>query len=338
MQPIKIYKSTSKDRRVILPFQYYTECDESLFCLVYSSHEGNARVYMHYDEKMRFIAKSVLSDFYINTENINPFKEMEKGIPIKEISFKSLLFDMHLAASPRNNNWYDKKILNNIKKRYSKPPIIIGGCGRSGTTLLLSVLSAHSSIQAINDEIYAFYPRPYRLHRLEMVLAKEKKEHKHRWCEKTPKNIHAIPDVLELFGNETKFIHIVRDPRDVITSVHPNHPDQFWVPSERWLEDVKEGLIHQEHTLIVRYEDLVVNMKDTVHKICDYIGESFEKQMLDIEKNATVRKNIAWGSEHIKPMHTSSVKRWKEEKFQDRISKLMGNEQITSLMTKLGYL
>jgi hypothetical protein len=37
-------------------------------------------------------------------------------------------------------------------------PIIIGGCARSGTTLLLSVLSCHPNIYAIPDETYTFCP------------------------------------------------------------------------------------------------------------------------------------------------------------------------------------
>jgi len=338
MQPVEIYTSFVKDRSVIYPFQYYTEYGESIICLKYSSHTGNALIYLHYDGNRRFIAKAVLSDYDIRTEKINAFEEMEKDIPIIEINFEKLFFDMHLVASSNLNNWYDKDILSKINDSYPKPPILIGGCGRSGTTLLLSILSSHSSIQAINDEIYAFYPRPYRLHRLNQALKNEKKIPKKRWCEKTPKNIRAIPDILQLFGNKVKFIHIVRDPRDVITSVHPNHPDQYWVSPERWIEDVAEGFKYKERTLLIRYEDLVFDMKKTVQTICDYIDEFFESNMLDIQRNATVRQNIAWGNEQIKQIHTQSVQRWKKDKFQSRVNSLLHNEKAIVLMRKLGYL
>ncbi len=43
--------------------------------------------------------------------------------------------------------------VNQISK---KCPIIIGGCGRSGTTLLLSILGSHPNIQAIKDETGLF--------------------------------------------------------------------------------------------------------------------------------------------------------------------------------------
>jgi len=338
MQPVKIYKSISKDRSVIFPFMYYTEYNESLFCLKYSCHKGNALVYLHYDGSKQFLAEAILSDYPIHSEDINPFDEMKKKIPTEDVSFDKLLFDMHLAACSSLSTWYDKNILYKIKNSYSKPPILIGGCGRSGTTLLLSILSTHSSIQAINDEIYAFYPRPYRLQRLETALAKKNNDDICRWCEKTPKNIRAIPDILKLLGKETKFIHIVRDPRDVITSVHPNHPGQYWVTPDRWIEDVSEGLRYQEHTLIVKYEDLVLDLKNTVHKICNYIEESFEDQMLDVEKNATVRQNIAWGKEQIKPMHSSGIQRWNKKESNNIINQMMKNEKVNTLMKKLKYL
>jgi len=332
----KIIRAISNDRRVILPFQYYTECKESIFCLVFSSHSSNAKIYMHYDKQQRFIAKTILSDCHIDSQKINPFNELEKKIPIEDKNFEELFFDMHIASKSSRNIWYDKNILKRINNIYPKPPVIIGGCGRSGTTLLLSILGAHPSIHAINDEIYVFYPMPFRLQRLEDALIKEKSDEKKRWCEKTPKNVRSIEDILTLFENNVKFIHIVRDPRDVITSIHPKHPDRYWVSIERWVEDVKVGLESKKNTLIVRYEDLVQNTEKTVRIICDYINEPFYKKMLDIKKYSTIQKNVAWGK-NVKSIHDDSVERWKKPEYQDKIGSLMQNDEAVKLMDELGY-
>ena len=40
-------------------------------------------------------------------------------------------------------------------------PIVIGGCARSGTTLLLSVLSCHPNVYAIPVETQALCPTAY---------------------------------------------------------------------------------------------------------------------------------------------------------------------------------
>ena len=45
--------------------------------------------------------------------------------------------------------------------RIDRRPILIGGCGRSGTTLLLAVLSCHPAIVAIDEETRAFCPGGY---------------------------------------------------------------------------------------------------------------------------------------------------------------------------------
>ena len=42
------------------------------------------------------------------------------------------------------------------KRRFTCPPVYIGGCGRSGTTLLLSILSAHKDIFACPRELNPF--------------------------------------------------------------------------------------------------------------------------------------------------------------------------------------
>src|SRR6056297_2982515 len=79
-----------------------------------------------------------------------------------------------------------------LKKHFRGEPIIIGGCGRSGTTLLLSIISAHPDIYAFSKEIGVFSewhkgkPRLDRLNRY--ILLHKLPDTKKRMCEKTPAN------------------------------------------------------------------------------------------------------------------------------------------------------
>ena len=139
------------------------------------------------------------------------------------------------------------------RRNFTRDPILIGGCGRSGTTLLLAILSAHPNIFAFSRELVAVVDwkpadndpdslEPARLDRLyRELLWRRIPPSAQRWCEKTPRNVHHIDKILDFWPN-SRFFHIVRDPRDVLTSRHPTRPDEYWVSPERWVRDVRAGL------------------------------------------------------------------------------------------------
>jgi hypothetical protein len=74
-------------------------------------------------------------------------------------------------------------------------PVIIGGCGRSGTTLLSAMIDAHP----------LFFCGP-----------------ESRWSEKTPGNVRVLDRIFEYFPR-ARFIHVIRDGRDVVCSTR-THP------------------------------------------------------------------------------------------------------------------
>jgi hypothetical protein len=155
----------------------------------------------------------------------------------------------------------------------NRNPILIGGCGRSGTTLLLSLMSAHPEIYAVPYETEAFTPGAYppegnvslegefRIDFLysHFLEADVDLEGVARWCEKTPMNVHFFGRLTEYFGPEMRFLNIVRDGRDVVTSQHPNDPTSYWVTPHRWVRDVQAGRRVEDHDqcLTIKYEDLV---------------------------------------------------------------------------------
>src|SRR5919106_146832 len=132
-------------------------------------------------------------------------------------------------------------------------PIIIGGCARSGTSLLLSMLSCHPKVYCYPTESQAFCARSYGDSLIEQSRARAKLTQKiyevekqagiQAWCEKTPKNVMHFDELLVHFGGDVRLIHLVRDGRDVVTSIHPRAPDACWVSLERWKNDVEAGLV-----------------------------------------------------------------------------------------------
>ena len=237
-----------------------------------------------------------------------------------------------------------------VDGRFTKPPVIIGGCGRSGTTLLLSVLSAHPSILAIPYETNVFCPTAYskqvdfraalEIYRLREILkSTEVKAGATRWCEKTPKNILFFGRILEALEGNVKLINIVRDGRDVVASRHPERPDSSWITMERWIQDVRAGVRFDRHrqVLVVRYEDLILSFPETVSKICGFIDEPVDAKILDYYTHATVRTHAAW-SGNLKDLHGKSVGKWQRGEYTKTSEQLMSDLDAVRLLRHYGYI
>ena len=238
----------------------------------------------------------------------------------------------------------------------SKRPVIIGGCGRSGTTLLINVLSCHPRIVAIKRETGALCPGRWRKSkdqayaeekvypRLDSIytslLARDIPASCTRWCEKSPANIRAVDSILEYFGSGARFIHIVRDGRAVCTSVNPKRPDEFYASPDRWVRDVSAGLAYEDHpqVLTLRYEDLVLHFEDTLRRVCSFIEEDFPEHMLTYPDCVKVTKQDDWWFESVRPISSASIDRWKQAAYRETIEEFMAFPGFAELLERCGYL
>ncbi len=101
--------------------------------------------------------------------------------------------------------------------------------------------------------------------------------------------------ILERFP-EARFIHVIRDGRDVVCSMR-QHPDRRWVDgawvkvhrplsldqyARRWVLDTEAGMAHRgdPRYLEVRYEDLVQDPAGVLEGLLQRLGESFDPAML----------------------------------------------------------
>lgn len=242
------------------------------------------------------------------------------------------------ATNPLINYLGKKK----IDGKFSKDPIIIGGCGRSGTTLLLSIISAHPEIFAFPKEIAVFSewhhgkPRLDRFYRY--ILFNKIPNDKKRWCEKTPANVRYFDKILSYFNNNVKLIHIIRDGRDVMLSQHPKNPDKYWVSPKRWVNDVKAGLKFKDHPNVftMKYENLILNYSEVVKEICDFIGEDFTGELKDWYDNTAVKENRAWDGK-VKKLHSNSIAKYKYTSDTDRMKEIMSKKEVVKLLEKLNY-
>lgn len=235
------------------------------------------------------------------------------------------------------------------KKTFHKAPILIGGCARSGTTLLISILSSHPEIFACPRELGLFselekgpdgQPTPSRMDRLYRCLLFHKvPKSSSRWLEKSPNNIQHIEDIDRYFGGNFKFIHILRDGRDVVLSVHPTAKGRYWVEPERWVHDVSAGLAYADHpnVFLLKYEELVQQPEASIASLCAFLDIPLNDEIRNWQTHATVRRHNAYPN-GLQSIQTSSVQKWKQKKHQQRVAEFMAYPGTESLLRQAGYL
>ncbi len=98
--------------------------------------------------------------------------------------------------------------------------------------------------------------------------------------------VHRHFDRLVRIWPNAKFIHIVRDPRDVAKScIGMGWAGNVWKAVERWITAEKlwdefSAQLPADRKLEVVYSDLVTDVQQTLETICDFIGVKYSPAML----------------------------------------------------------
>lgn len=145
---------------------------------------------------------------------------------------------------------------------------------------------------------------------------------KPRWGDKTPGYVTELGRLHRLFPG-AKFVHIVRDGRDVCLSLRQTgwRGDTTWSIARYWSEHVGAGfrqgrLLPQGLYLEVSYGDLVLKTEETLRVICRFLGEEFEPEMLRFYESAeqqTLERARKFLTKTLRSPRESDVDRWKQE-------------------------
>ena len=111
-------------------------------------------------------------------------------------------------------------------------------------------------------------------------------ENKPRWMDKTPQYVAHMPLLLKLFP-DARFIHIIRDGRDVALSWLGMGfgPENLYTAASQWRDFVSAGLqsaagMPAGTCIEVRYEQLLRETGAVLREVCDFIGEPYCEEML----------------------------------------------------------
>lgn len=142
---------------------------------------------------------------------------------------------------------------------------------------VISRLPETVTLADVIDAIYSLYAETH---------------NKIRWGDKSD-YLDKMHEINQIFP-DTQFIHIVRDGRDVANSVMKMSwgPNDIYEAAEWWSEYVRLGqymglMLPKDRYMEIRFEDLVLQPKETLSKVCDFLGEPYAVEMLDYYKNST---------------------------------------------------
>lgn len=266
-------------------------------------------------------------------------------------------------------------------------PVFIVGCARSGTTLLRNLLRSHPSLaipeeshflalfhrafgdpaddqearalarrilgsQWVREWNVGLRPGDLAGHRSYAGLVRAiyedlaRREGKPRWGDKTPAYVLEMPRIHLLFP-DARFIHVIRDGRDVCASLRPYWwgPRNTYRAASFWVKSVTAGRrdgarLPEGSYAETRYEELLADPEGTLRRLCEFIGEPFDAAVLTPSFARLPRRKPLWGRyERRVPSQTriaaDNALRWGETMSVDE--RAVFESVAGPLLAELGY-
>lgn len=176
---------------------------------------------------------------------------------------------------------------------------------------------------------------------------------KPRWGDKTPGYLVHM-QLIERVLPEARFVHLIRDGRDVTLSVLPlmdrsGRRHTLEEGAEWWVKRVTRARKQSSkvsHYLEVRYEDLVLEPESVLRRVCDFVELPWDPKMIRYYEGAHARlqrdndnptaahHHAAWRDAAVPPK-TDRVARWRTDMTtaeRERVESIAG-----PLLHELGY-
>jgi hypothetical protein len=155
---------------------------------------------------------------------------------------------------------------------------------------------------------------------------------------KHPRDILVIRPFLYVMPS-LYVIYMIRDPRDMVVSVHGSRPDEFWCSLRFWKEFNKYYREVSDHprVMTVRYEDLVSDPDGVQEKLQDKMPFlAMKKKFSSYHENITVSGESLEALRGIRPISRASIGRWRD--YLPRISRQLElHGDISDELIKFGY-
>jgi len=230
-------------------------------------------------------------------------------------------------------------------------PIVVGGCYRSGTSLVRRLLDSHPRIHCgpevkLFRDFYGDYldvedpiahlrflstartllPAEQLLEVLgaafvEMHERAARAAGKRRWADKVPENVVFLDEWQRILGDGWVFLHVVRNPLDTLASIEAQGGFPKSVPAgldariDLYVRYARAGLLfaerHPDRYVRLLYEDLVSAPTATAAALMSALGESFHPDQLKVNATAHQPGLEDPRAARATAIHRGGIDRWR---------------------------
>lgn len=143
-------------------------------------------------------------------------------------------------------------------------------------------------------------------------------------------NIHRSFDRIPYLFPEAKFIHLIRDPRDVARSSigmgwagNVYYGIEHWIQTEQAWKRLQDKILPGQY-FEISFEDLILSPETILKELCSFIGVPYSEEMFDYADEST-----------YSPPDPSLVRQWKTKLTIREIQYV--ESRAKDLMSELGY-
>lgn len=205
----------------------------------------------------------------------------------------------------------------------SQPFLFITGTQRSGTTLTCRILDAHPDVTVANEVLTP--------HELDGLLSGENMPPLRQELEKRgvrlgtgrggikhPYFTYHLENVSRLFPN-AKIVIILRDGRAVANSYLKVRwgTANIYAGAKQWAREVRLQraflAANPDRAILVRYEDLVAEPRETLLRICRFLDLPFSEEMLSYHKRPPSFRRHRFNVNTTRGIDPSIGEKWKHD-------------------------
>ncbi|NJM19760.1 MAG: sulfotransferase [Richelia sp. RM2_1_2] len=252
---------------------------------------------------------------------------------------------------------------NWVRKTSTANHIFVVGPPRSGTTLMVSMLKAHSHLAGIDGETCFFFRRNFTdikypeiddqtmkkliasatdmVDLFDMIASEVvTAQNASRFVEKTPEHALRLNFLLERFP-KAKIVFMIRDGRDGYLSALRNPKVKVNTVSlygEIWKLSVRAYLkaTQQERVKLIRYEELCSNPEIVMTEVMSFLDESLQITQLASNSYSKTKMRSVIGHQRLnEKISNQTVGQWREKMSNQDVE--IFNTIAGEELQKMGY-